>query len=178
MKRISIIAVIVLLFSVSTSSQNKSKDIQGWEETRWGMTSDEIGKALGSRAQKLTDFEGYGYGYYEYLVPEITLRGSTFTALLIMDYTGKLSSVDVRSNEYESQKPQRDIFDALDSMLIAQYGAPDAKKDEPSSGQVHLSHIWKFQTSTGELWLYWDNHSRPVSSNVGISYYPTAAVKP
>ena len=70
------------------------------------------------------------------------------------------------------------IFDALDSMLIAQYGAPDAKKDEPSSGQVHLSHIWKFQTSTVELWLYWDNHSRPVSSNVGISYYPTAAVKP
>ena len=65
MKRISIIAVIILLFSVSTSSQNKSKDIQGWEETRWGMTSDEIGKALGSRAQKLTDFEGYGYGYYD-----------------------------------------------------------------------------------------------------------------
>jgi hypothetical protein len=178
MKRIAAIALFALLCSVSVPNQTKPKDVLGWEETRWGMTSDEIGKALGSRAQKLTDSELYGDGYYDYLVPDITLQSSTFTALLIMDReTRKLSRVDVRLNQYESQKPPRDIFDALDAMLIAQYGAPDAKKDEPSSDQVHLSHIWRLQTSTVELWLYWDNRMRPVSSNVGISYYPTAAVK-
>jgi hypothetical protein len=177
MKTIATIALAVLLLTASTSSQNKPKDVQGWEETRWGMTSEEIGKTLGSRARKLANIEGYGNGYYEYLVPGINLQGLSFTALLVMDYnTMKLSRVDLRLDEYKSEKPREDVFGALESMLTALYGPPDTKKDERRSDQWTMARDWRFQTTTIELGLYW--HSDDHSGNVGIYYSPSAHAKP
>lgn len=177
MKRIATLALVSLLFSLAASTQSKPKDVLGWEGTRWGMTAEEIAKLFGSRAERVPSVEVYGNGYYLYTVAT-NLKNQTYTAILVMDYaTAKLSRVDVRLDQYQSPAPREDVFKALDAMLTEQYGAPDIRTDQSSSNEVHLSHVWKFQTSTVELWLYWDNRDRPVSSNVGISYYPTASAK-
>src|SRR5437763_10287110 len=144
MKRIATITLFTILISSMASGQSKPKDVLGWERTRWGMTAEEIAKLFGSRADRVPSVEGYGDWYYLYTVAA-NLQGQTYTAIFLMDRsTDKLARVDVRLNEYESQKPQRDIFDALNSMLGAQYGAPDATKEDPSSEEGHDSHARKF----------------------------------
>lgn len=176
MKPIGTIALFVILFGVTASGQSKPKDVLGWEGTRWGMTAEDIAKLFGSRAQRVPSVELYGKWYYLYTVPVI-LTGQTYTGILLMDSaTNKLVRVEIRLDQYESPVPREDVFNALDGMLTQQYGQPDSKKDYRRSDPSGIGRTWEFPTSTVELFLYWykDDHS----SNVGIKYYPTAAVKP
>jgi hypothetical protein len=175
MKRIGTIALFAILVSVTVSSQSKPKDVLGWEETRWGMTAEDIPKLFGSRAKRVPSVEVYGDWFYLYTVP-VNIKGRPYTAILLMDYsTAKLVRVDVRLDQYESPVPREDVFNELDAMLTQQYGAPDSRKDERLSDQRRIGRTWKFPTSTVELSLYWHGAD---SSNVGISYYPSAARKP
>jgi len=176
MKRIGTIALFAILFSVPASSQSKPKDVLGWEGIRWGMTAEDIPTLFGSRAKRVPSVELYGDWYYLYTVP-VNLKGQTYTAILLMDHlTAKVARVDIRLDQYESPVPRGDVFNSLEAMLTQQYGQPDSKKDERQTDQRRIGRTWKFQTSTVELWLYWHNDDH--SSNVGISYYPTAALKP
>ena len=175
MKRIGTIALLVTLFSVVAAGQSKPKDVLGWEDTRWGMTAEDIAKLLGERAKRVPSVKVYGDWYYLYTVP-VNLKGQTYTAILLMDYsTAKLVRVDVRLDQYESPTPREDVFNAFDALLTQQYGQPDSKQDERLSDRRGIGNTWKFPTSTVELWLYWRNDDH--TGNVGISYFPTVAPK-
>lgn len=69
-------------------------DIAGWQNTTWGMSTDEIIGAVGPKVQRCTR-QTYGIGYHELLIPRVKIGSADFTVYFVMGDFG-LRQVNVR----------------------------------------------------------------------------------
>jgi hypothetical protein len=155
------------------------KDVLGWQESRWGMSNEEIVRAFGPRIARLPKGEDFLTWHADYVMRHVELEGEVFSVFFQMDNeTKKLAQVLVRLDEQESRVPRDEIFAKIETMLIHEYGAPVDKTDHRRSSSIDfafldLSRLWRFPTTTIELSYGWDNQIE--ASLLTIRYFPTRA---
>ncbi len=171
----------ILLLALISHCYSQQKDVLGWQDTRWGMSNEDIERVFGSKLKKLPKPEKFLAWHADCVIPEFELEGEKFTVFFQIDNaTNKLSQILIRLDEQKSRIPREVIFNRLESMLVREYGPlMDRGEDRRSSvidfSCVELSRKWRFPTTTIELAYGWDNQID--ASLLTVRYFPTKAIQ-
>ena len=124
-----ILALLLLLLPQTTApaqTATSPKDVLGWQEARWGMTTEELQKQFGGKLSKRgkKDYAVKGekrYAYADYEIKGLDLADDVFDVDFLMDIdTHKLIGIRVQTAEdkqYDSQA--RVIFEKVEKSLRA-----------------------------------------------------------
>lgn len=170
MKTLVLALVLLSLPSVSAQTASPSKDLLGWQETRWGMTEKELLQAITPAPLKLDKrsylsrggdngkpFDRYGYADY---YTTIKVLGEDYRVSFYMDVkTDRLMQVTLEPAIYGSSDyiPEA-AFTQLSEALTQKYGTPTGQEDDRSKGaftrtkQVSRMRQWVFPTSSIRLY--------------------------
>jgi hypothetical protein len=175
------IRLFLLLLVLISPCYSQERDVLGWQDTRWGMSNEDIERVYGSKLKKLPKPEKFLAWHADHVIPEFELESEKFTVFFQIDNaTNKLSQVLIRLNEQKSQIPREEIFSRLESMLVREYGSPLDKRDDRRSSVIDFSFVelsskWRFPTTTIELAYGWDNQID--ASLLTIRYFPTKVIQ-
>lgn len=147
-----------------------SKDLLGWQETRWGMTTKEVLQVVTPVPVKLEKrsylsrggdggkpFDRYGYADYH---TTIQVLGEDYKAYFYMDVkTDRLMQVTLEPARYgfKDYIPEA-AFTQLYEALTQKYGKPIGHEDDRSKGaytrteQVSRLRQWVFPTTSIRLY--------------------------
>ena len=105
------------------SAKQNSKDAHGWNKAKWGMTKEQLIKAIDGAVEieKIHDTREPGKNLYEIVkAPEVTIGIDKFSPALIMsEKDNKLHMVKLFHND-----PTETQFGNLKGLLIQKYGSP------------------------------------------------------
>ncbi len=149
-------------------------DVQGWQNTRWGMTESEVERAVESRGLEVTPVPGPDRGTLETRTPfktTVELGGSDCDVIFqFPGETGRLGRVVIRTLDF-SRDHALEFYKSLLRTLAAEYGPPS---ETESRGTVASTTRWAFKTTTVILSMYTDAGARaPHVSQVSVTYTPT-----
>jgi hypothetical protein len=154
--------LLILLASTAFAQMSgpDKKDVLGWQETRWGMTQDELFKLFSDSIVKRSQRNFYlkpggsseRYGYVDYVIPEMKVAGDVFEVSFVMDIkTYQLIEVDLSLKDYKkAASTQSIVFDKLEELLTQKYGPPTYKNESITSVVNRVRH-WAFHTTTIKL---------------------------
>ena len=171
------VASISLFLVLNLTCYSQQHDVAGWEQYRWGMSNEDIGRTADPRLTKLTKSEKFLGMHVDYVVPQYQIKGEVFTVYFqIDDNTGELTQILIRLKEQKSKAPREEIFYGVELLLARQYGEPLDKIDERRTSTdkfkfMDLTRVWRFPTTTIELAYGWDNQID--DSLLTIRYFPT-----
>lgn len=149
------------------------KDLLGWQQSWWGMTTDELAQTFGSQLQKLPKRDIYRGSYAEYVISNYKVDNDLYTVIFQMDNrTNRLTQVLVRSEEYSKEFPYLSAFDRLEALLTQKYGPVRYQKDGNEGRFVRRERQWVFPTTTIDLSY---SFMQGISNGLTIRYYPTAS---
>lgn len=123
-------------------------DLPGWRDTRWGMTAEEVEKALGDDATRLPGRWLYGGAYADLAVRDVDLAGLTFTAYLQMNAeTDRLQQVLLERRRVGAVPA---AFEQLVDGLMETLGPPATDCAQAKTGGQPLDYelIWRFPSTT------------------------------
>jgi hypothetical protein len=151
-------------FAPRSFAASAPADLAGWDETRWGMSENELARVLGRRSARLTSPLDYKELVVRATVPGLRLAGRPFVALLQLDRkTGRLAQVLLR---YRGDFPMLSDFVAVRDLLAADLGAPAERRAETDyRGSIPSFWIeagWTFPTTAVVLALV-DQNADPFS---------------
>jgi hypothetical protein len=158
-----ILALLLLLLPQTTAPAQTAtslKDVLGWQEARWGMTTEELQKQFGGKLSKRVkkDYAVKGekrYAYADYEIKGLDLADDVFDVDFLMDIdTHQLIGIRVQTAEdkqYDSQA--RVIFEKVEKSLQQKYGTPGHAENEPGRTISTRTRRWVFPTTTIELRL-------------------------
>lgn len=124
------------------------EDLPGWGATRWGMTAEELRRALGPRVTDLPGRWLYGGAYAELAVEEVEIGGLTFTAYLQMnDQTDRLQQVLLERRRVGAVPA---AFEQVIDALTSRYGPPAGDCAQAKTGGQPLDYevTWRFPATT------------------------------
>lgn len=176
---LSAVLSISLILVMNLTGYSQRNDVTGWEQYRWGMSNEDIGRTADRRLTKLTKSEKFLGMHVDYIVPQYQIIGKVFTVYFqIEDNSGGLRQILIRLNEQKSKAPQEELFRGVESLLTRQYGEPLDKIDGRRTSTdnfkfIDLTRVWRFPTTTIELAYGWDNQID--ASLLTIRYFPTKA---
>jgi hypothetical protein len=169
------IAVLGSLFVLSVPCFSQQQDVTGWERVQWGMSNQELVKAV-DRITKLPKSELFLGLHVDYIIPEFKLVNEQFTVFFqLSDTSNKLSQILIRLNEQTSSSPRENIFRRLESALVRKHGKPLDQIDERHTSVdnytfINLTRLWRFPGTTIELSYGWDNQIN--ASLLTVRYFP------
>ena len=172
------VLAISLFLVMNLTGYSQRNDVAGWEQYRWGMSNEDIGRTADLRLTKLTKSEKFLGMHVDYIIPQYQIKGEVFTVYFqIEDNSGELRQILIRLNAQKSKAPREEIFESL---LARQYGEALDKIDERRTSTdnfkfIDLTRVWRFPTTTIELAYGWDNQID--ASLLTIRYFPTKASK-
>jgi len=143
-------------------------DLEGWQDTRWGMTERELVAAINSAELLHIHREDYLSHYADYSLPNLDVAGFYFDVTFQMDKnSNRLSQVLIKHDADPHTKPTKAFSSAL-KLLTEKLGKPEraGTSDE---------FVWKFPTTTVCLSVYF---SEEILSFVSVIYCPTASYQP
>ncbi len=157
---------LALTVAGMTVSCKTPRDVRGWQDTRWGMTSGDLEKLVKSGVTRLPEREAYsgisGGSHADYGVPKLEACGAAFYVhLLVSDADDHLVTVLIRHDE-KRPFPQTSLFACLSATLTAKYGPPTRRTEDEVT--------WVFPTTTVRLE---SAYLASVFSMVTIFYFPT-----
>jgi hypothetical protein len=168
--------VFFLLFSPLVLAQNN--DLLGWGKTYWGMTEDEVIKAIGEKAIKLQDHGIYQNGYSSIKIEDIFLPApimgaGCFDGFFIFNFKSKrLTSI-----RFDDKYPLQLHFDLLKKFLSEKYGPASFKdlKEIPKShaiggGYMTIQLSWSFPSTVINLFHWFDSSNPNNPEKVVIIY--------
>jgi hypothetical protein len=124
----------------SPSSNNHNET--GWQTTRWGMTQDEIRKAMPEAGplDKPETFERVkGRKRVATLgINNFQIADHSFTAYFLMDDNDRLEEVILHPTKGEFPSI---VFDSLEELLTAKYGKPSLTQGEPSRTRTDIWNL-------------------------------------
>jgi hypothetical protein len=141
-------AVIFPCLAIATFGQsNTPKDVQGWANTKWGMTQPQIMNAINDETRK-----EIRKGINDSLViPDFAIGHNRFRVVLSVDEKTKL----LRRVEPVDQVPGYEgpvvnsapdfIFDDLKTLLISKFGPPT---NVGATGKGNGTAVWRFKSTT------------------------------
>jgi hypothetical protein len=151
---------LLVLLSLSSPAYASGEDVLGWRNTRWGMTEEQAGTALGTQGLRVNPPIKYA-GMYVPLRTTLQVSGYTMNALLqFSDRTRTLRQVLLtwRTDSIV-------LWATLNELLTEKYGPP---------AQVGKLSEWRFKTTIIDL----DRWSEPgINGQVIVRYYPGSESK-
>jgi hypothetical protein len=144
------------------TSESSSTDVLGWQQTRWGMTADEIIAAVGSHIRKVPREGGDGDSWYsELCIPDVEIGDYPFFVQFQMDkVTGTLRRVVIK-HEGELDKEPTGALNTARRVLSERFGKP---KREGTSDTL----VWAFPTTTIDLSM------SNILAQVSVAFNPTS----
>lgn len=143
----TLISIIILL--ISCGYFEKSNDINGWREAKWGMTEEEIVKAFkGEAAQNEKEIIYSAEEYSNIGIRNFELGPGKYNAHFIMDKsTKKLVRIQIAPpNYYAPGGPAQ--YRYLETLLMDKYGPAQSKVDDPQ----RLRSRWVYPSTIIQLW--------------------------
>lgn len=144
----AVVALLTVLLSVAASTALALDDLPGWRDTRWGMTAEEVERALGDDVTSLPGHWLYGGAYADLAVRDIEIAGLKFTAYLQMNAeTDRLQQVLLERRRVGAVPA---AFEQLVDSLIEFLGAPTADCAQAKTGGQPLDYqlTWRFPSTT------------------------------
>jgi hypothetical protein len=141
-------ALLTFLLSVAAESAAALEDLPGWRDTRWGMTEDEVDRALGDDATRLPGRWVYGGAYADLAVRDVEIAGLEFTAYLQMNaQTDRLQQVLLERRRTGALPA---AFEQLVDGLVETLGPPATDCAQAKTGGQPLDYqlTWRFPTTT------------------------------
>lgn len=171
---------LLLLVSIvgSAFSQDlKPKDLLGWQDTRWGMTDQELlalplpFETSPKRNHLLKPGGEERYAYSVRYLPNYELAGGKFKVEFFMDIkTDRLVSVYFSPSEHADNVQIINLFfERLDASLTQKYGPPSYKNDASVGGALKRTRQWAFPTSLIEL----NFQAATYYNALGLEYKPS-----
>lgn len=150
---ISFVTIFILFVTtINISAGAKPKDIFGWDNVRWGMTTAEVEHALGKDVKKRKVRHDETDKMYSGLELKDVEMGNTLlrASLWIGDDTQKLTRIVFIPQGQPSQYEWAETFIDLESYLVDQYGDPDIEETSNDPG-TSADRKWIFPTTEIEL---------------------------
>lgn len=154
--RKAIVINIIFLLCLASSLSAQPKDVTGWNNTRWGMTVDEVIKTLKGKAElvdkpnKTVSPSKLGPVLTLARITNIEINAEAFQVFFHFDeIQKKLVRVVVSSKE---NAPPESQFISLENMLMSMYGKPASSEDnkDPTVGGT-FKRSWIFPSTTVEI---------------------------
>ena len=142
--------------------ERKMGDLLGWQNTRWGMTGDEIVRAVGADVVKRSERQRYHGAYSVLCIPNVSIGSHSFKVMFQMDEASeRLSQVLVSYEDLELSDP-RGVFEVARCVLTERFDKPE---------RVGTAEIWQwtFETTYIELSM---TYLPGVLSGVCIRFFP------
>ena len=150
---ISFVTLVILFVStLEINAVTKPRDVYGWDNVRWGMTTSEVEHTLGKNVKKrkirhdATDKMYSGLELKGILMGETELRAS----LWMSADTRKLTRIVFIPNEQPSRYEWAETFINLENYLVDKYGDPDIEKTSNDPG-TSADRKWIFPSTEIEL---------------------------
>jgi hypothetical protein len=149
-------------------------DVLGWQQSWWGMTTNEIVEAFGSALKRPQKSETYSGKYVEYLIPNYRVDGNSYTVVFQMhNWNRRLAQILITSNEeFSKDSPSTDVFNRLEALLSKKYGPVRYKRDDDVLDYINRKRTWVFPTTSIDLDY---SFSQGIENTLTIRYYPTAS---
>jgi hypothetical protein len=149
-----LVLALILGFAIAPSfaADEASRDVVGWREATWGMTSEQLVGLFGKELQKLDERLHYGGAYVDYVIPNYELVGSRFTVRFQMaEAADSLQQIFIALDD--TNLAQTFLYDELESLLTRRYGqGPTYSNDSAAGSIVSRSREWVFPTTTVALY--------------------------
>lgn len=163
-RQVIIVSALLAIGVVQAAADPQSLD--GYGNSRWGMTPEQVLKAEAPLAKMLEPPAQYRTGVGLVGIDEIQVITTKMGVMFIFDDPGrKLKQVNLTSLESKNALLNAHAFSSLEKILTEKYGAPTYKQDGRNVS-------WKLPKTTIDL-----NHMNisGVVSRVTVVYKPTSA---
>lgn len=134
--------------------QTKPKDVDGWNNIKWGTSVADAKVALGDQASEPATEPNPRATLTEKLVIKSLLVGDSQFRGSIFSKKGSdaVASVTIYAKEIRGPSLSRDlIFDSLKTLLIQKYGQPNSEDRRTTRRDVDSIVVWVFPSTTISL---------------------------
>lgn len=169
-KIVYIFSFIAFCFSVLLS---QPKDVPGFMNTRWGMTDEEILKAMKDDAVKLKSKKMFRVSYANVGLKEITIDSNKFIGYFLMNEDTKTLSQVNLNIVYQHLEDNFETYESLKKYFIKEYGNPTRERSEMRGNSHNKALLWIFP-STVILVSAWGNNLE----NLMIQYFKNVGKTP
>jgi hypothetical protein len=172
MNRLVRVAVVLAATLAVTMPAQALEDVRGWRNTTWKMNESEVKRSVGALGLIVTPVPASSVPPAE--VPfktKMEIDGSEYNvAFYFLDDPRQLGRVQVGGQDARREDALRRHASLLRT-LIERLGAPS---ETDSRGPLLSMTRWTFKTTTIALNMYTDTGARDRSSQVAVTYSPTA----
>ena len=168
-------AVLVLAATLAVTMPAQAiEDVRGWRNTTWKMSESEVKRAVGALGLVVTTATASLSPAPPAEVPfktKVDIDGSEYdVAFHFLDDPRQLGRVQVGGQDAPREDALR-RHGSLLRLLTERLGAPS---ETDSRGALLSMTRWSFKTTTIALNMYTDTGARGRSTQVGVTYSPTA----
>ena len=161
MKKYFIILVYLIFSHTIIYAQSETvKDVKGWNNSKWGMTENEVVKAFNGNVKHLEEnkISKDGDGYCSLRMEGIEIDKEKYFADFWFDNNKKLYEVLIQPNKEGGSKLSEINFleyqfKDLERKIIEKYNKPisDEDKDDKKNEIIKHQRLWNFPSTTIEL---------------------------
>ncbi|CAI2469224.1 hypothetical protein [Serratia liquefaciens] len=159
--------VLLSLFLILFSCIVKGETLDGYGNSKWGMSPQQVIYAEGGRAHLLKPPVKYYDSFGLVSIDSVEIGSSDYEVSYLFDKNNRLVQVNVSSKEKSNNLINESNFKTVESLLTQKYGSPVYREDSVKS-------IWNVKGTTIELdHVYIAN----VVTKLTISYLPEKVTK-
>ena len=174
MNRLVRVALILAATLAVTMPAQALEDVRGWRNTTWKMSESEVKRSVGALGLVVTPAPASPLPAPPAEVPfktKVDIDGSEYdVAFHFLDDPRQLGRVQVGGQDVPREEALR-RHGSLLRMLTERLGAPS---ETDSRGGLLSMTRWTFKTTTIALNMYTDTGARDRSTQVAVTYSPTA----
>lgn len=156
----ALVALLILCtFATAAVAQDGTgpADLQGWQNTRWGMTAAEVQSTLGDSASRVPEGDYWTkdkvrFAYTGFVIRDVDIADGKFNVKLLLDAkTNLLSHVFISLADQSADRRTREMyFNKLEAALTQKYGKPKYTNGDTGDSRERR---WMFPTTTIQLRL-------------------------
>ena len=172
MNRLARVALVLAATLAVTVPAQALQDVRGWRNTTWKMSESEVKRSVAALGLVVTPAPASPSPPAEVpFTTKVDIDGSEYeVAFHFLDDSRQLGRVQVGGQDVPREDALRRHASLL-RMLTDQLGSPS---ETDSRGALLSMTRWTFKTTTIALNMYTDTGARDRSTQVAVTYSPTA----
>lgn len=172
MNRLARVALVLAATLAVTVPAQALQDVRGWRNTTWKMSESEVKRSVAALGLLVTPAPASPSPPAEVpFTTKVDIDGSEYeVAFHFLDDSRQLGRVQVGGQDVPREDALRRHASLL-RMLTDQLGSPS---ETDSRGALLSMTRWTFKTTTIALNMYTDTGARDRSTQVAVTYSPTA----
>jgi hypothetical protein len=147
-------AFILFLLVCFVHTALTQTDLEGWRQSKWGMTADQVIKAFNGEVVRLKKPDVFKDGHAPVGIESYALAGHKYKVSFVVNEKGKLHKVSLDLQEEGNES----IFESLEKLLTEKYGKPSYQNNRRNDGNLAQSlsreTMWSFSKTTITLTYY------------------------